>query len=400
VSNLSLPLLILILIAFLLRFDFAFYIIYTMAGLWLLARLYSSKIRQALHHERIHHKHAFLGDELTVTLQISNHSWLPIPWLYLSDTVPVNLTGGEQIKHLVSLGRNESFQFHYTIACNRRGYYPLGPLILSSGDILGFNEIHLKTSEQDELIIYPKIYSIPALKIESLQPFGTLKSQQRIYQDPSRLAGIRDYQQGDPLRTIHWKASAHLQRIQVKKVDPAIALESMILLNLDQHAYRKSSWYSSSEWSISLAASLAFHLSQAGQAIGLACNGIDPLSPPDEHPQILPPRSGRQQLMHLLELLARIRCEPTATFTDWLHQAPLPLSWGATLLVITPTVNPSTLRSLHTFNKQGYNVHLFVTEPYNNFLAIQQQANYLHIHAYNTANEKDLLTQKQFTSSH
>lgn len=395
-GNLNIPLLILILIAILLRFDFAFYLVYTLAGLWLLARIYSRRISQVLRHTRIHHNHAFIGDQIRVTLQISNHSWLPIPWLYLSDTVPVNLTGGEQIKHLVSLGKNESFQFRYTIDCNRRGYYPLGPLILSSGDILGFTDIHLRTTEQDELIIYPKIYPLSELKIESLQPFGILKSQQRIYQDPSRMAGIRDYQHGDPLRSIHWKASAHLQRIQVKKVDPAIALESMIILNLDQQAYRKSFWYSTSEWSISLAASLAYHLGQAGQAIGLTCNGIDPLSS-DTPPQVLPPRPGRQQLIHILEILARIRSEPTEPFTTWLHQAPLPLSWGATILAITPTIQDDTLASLHVFSKQGYNTHLFVTEPYSHFATIQQQAKYLHIQAHNTANEEELLSQQQLT---
>ena len=40
-------------------------------------------------------------------------------------------------------------------------------------------------------------------------------------EDPIRIAGARDYRPGDPLKRMHWKATARTGELQVRLVDPS-----------------------------------------------------------------------------------------------------------------------------------------------------------------------------------
>ncbi len=83
---------------------------------------------------------------------------------------------------------------------------------------------------------------------------------------------------GDSQRRIHWKASAHEDRLLVKKFQPAISLNVAIVLDLNRQAYPISGAIGSSEWAIIVAASLASHVVGQRQPVGLITNGLDSLN--------------------------------------------------------------------------------------------------------------------------
>ncbi|RME48282.1 MAG: DUF58 domain-containing protein [Chloroflexi bacterium] len=388
-ANFSVFLGLLLLIAIILRVDFVFYIIYVLLGLWLLARVGLKRAIGKLTWQRHLAGHAFLGDTVEVQLEITNRSWLPLPWLRVTDSVPINLFGGDQARQLFSLGRGESHRIHYQLQCNRRGYYPIGPLSITGGDALGFVEATYRASEQDYLTVYPKISPLANVGLRSPQPFGTLRSSYRIFEDPSRLAGLRSYQTGDSIRRIHWKASAHADDLLVKKVEPAMALESFLVLDLFKNSYHRQLRYITSEWSISLTASIAYYLIQAGQNVGLAVNGADPLH--DGHPpRPIAPAGGNGALMQMLEILARITIGEHPPTTEWLSDATVDLSWGTTLVVIAPRGDDDLLSALHMHVRRGFNVTLIATEPFARFARIQSRARLLGFDAFNITNEADL----------
>ena len=147
-------------------------------------------------------------------------------------------------------------------------------------------------------------------------PHGTIKSRQHIFADPARISGIRDYRSGDPLEAIDWKSSARIGSLQVKKYEPAVSLTTVIFLDLNAAAYSRQLRLSASEWAIVVAASLANYLVGERQAVGLACNGVDPLS--GSRGWIIPPHPGRTHLMKLLEWLARVQLAEMVPLADWL----------------------------------------------------------------------------------
>ena len=61
-----------------------------------------------------------------------------------------------------------------------------------------------------------------------------------LFEDPSLFAGVRPYQPGDPLRRIHWKATARVGRPVSRRYDPA--REREVLIAVDMQTMPGASW--------------------------------------------------------------------------------------------------------------------------------------------------------------
>jgi hypothetical protein len=105
----------------------------------------------------------------------------------------------------------------------------------------------------------------------------------------------------------------------------------------------------------------------------------------------VPPRPGRAHLMKVLELLARAELVDSAEpFVAWAQRTAAPLSWGATVIAITPSADELTCQGLHRLARAGLNVVMLVVEPYGRFGVIQERARRLGFTAYLVASEDDL----------
>ncbi len=388
----------LLVIALLLRLDFVFYVVYVVGGVWLLARWATPRSMGKLEVRRSFVDHAFLGETLPVTLELRNPTRLPVPWLRVSEALPSDLAASERIQRVYTLRPRERVTIDYELRCIRRGYYPIGPTLLTSGDLFGFADVQARAEAVQHLTVYPRIIPLTGLALPSRLPFGVLASPQRMFEDPARLRGVRGYQAGDSQRRINWKASAHSDALLVNQYSPAISLESMILLNLHAGEYEWRRRYSASEWAIVVAASVATYLESQRQAVGLAAHGVDAqVSVPAltlsgaVQPLIVPPRPGRPHLMRVLELLARVEMiEEGQPFVSWAQQTAAPLSWGTTVIVVTPSGDEATCQGLHSLVWAGLNVVMLVVEPYGRFGLVQERARRLGMAAYLVAEEEDL----------
>ncbi len=387
-------LIVLIVAALLLRLDFVFYIIYVVGGIWLLARWATPRGMDKLTVQRTFISHAFLHETIPVRLELHNRTRLSMPWLRVQESLPPDLASTAQISRVYTLRPREQVTITYDLRCLRRGYYPVGPLQLTSGDTFGFADVQTRGEGVQYLTVYPRIIPLVGLALPSRLPFGTLASPQRMFEDPARLRGVREYQPGDSQRRINWKASAHSDSLLVNQFAPAISLESMILLNLRANEFERQRRYSASEWAIVVAASVATYLESRRQAVGLAVHGVDALAgqPGAAAPAMqAPPRPGRAHLMKVLELLARAELADSAEpFIAWAQSTAAPLSWGATVIVITPSGDELTCQGLHRLVRAGLNVVMLVVEPYGRFGVVQERARRLGFTAYLVASEDDL----------
>ena len=209
-------------IAFLFRVDFIFYVVYVCIGLYAWSRWGVSYRLNKVTARRLFQDHAFWGDKLEVHLKINNNSLFRIPWLEVSDSVATQLSAGRPINTVVTLKAKESAEFSYQVRTHRRGYYRIGPTQIRSGDLFGLANDQIMELRAEYLTIYPKITPIDQLKISSRLPFGTIISKQRLFEDPARPTGVRDFRSGDSMRQVNWKVSAHTQNLMVKTLQPAI----------------------------------------------------------------------------------------------------------------------------------------------------------------------------------
>jgi uncharacterized protein (DUF58 family) len=177
---------------------------------------------------------------------------------------------------------------------------------------------------------------------------------------------VRDYQVGDSLRKVNWKASARIGHLQVRKYEPAITLDTVILLNLNAGEYDRHRLDYSTEMGITVAASLASHLSALRQQVGLITDGRDAAEDGSEAEVVgLPPRKGQGHLMRLLQLLARLECvERRRPFVQTMQDVARHLPWGATLVCVAPRETDDLLDTAFTLRRAGFNLVLcFVDDP-------------------------------------
>lgn len=405
---------ILLLVAFLLNVDFIFYIVYVSIGLYAWNRWSTPRILAGVLASRDFTDHAFWGEEIPVTIHLYNKNRLSIPWLQLRESVAVELTARQPTNQVISLPRRQSVALTYMVQTRRRGYYRLGPLRLKTSDLFGFFPEQVRSLPPNYLTVYPRLWTLSQLNLPSRLPFGVVGSRQRLFEDPARPMGVRQFRSGDSLRQINWKASAHTRDLLVKTFEPAISLETAVLLNLHVGDYVLRDRAYTVEWAIEVAASLAARLVDLRQPVGLITNGVDPLhldvdSPvefdeesgrllfaqaggarPYALPPAIPPHPGRPHLMKILERLARLEAAETIPFAQWAATACLNLSWGVTILAITPTGSEAVCQTLHRLVRAGFNPILLVVEPDSEFGRVRERARRLGFAAYHVTEKRDL----------
>lgn len=410
-AQFSLLILFLMAIAFLLRIDFIYYIIYLIVGIFGWSRWYAPRALRKIAVVRRYRDHAYWGETVPISIQLTNRSWLPLPWLQLTEAIAVKLADSGSLSQVVSLKGRETIEIPYEVKARRRGYYQLGPMRLTVGDLFGLAKERQIELAPNYLTIYPRITQLGRLGLPSRLPFGTLASRQRLYQDPSRPSGVREFRSGDSLRQINWKVSAHSQQLLVKTLEPSKSLETVILFNLYSRDYQRANRASTVEWAVEVTASLASHLSGQRQSVGLITNGLDPLAATEEGesdfdeisgrllapeepsatlPPAIPPRSGRSHLMKILERLARVETSDAVSFQQWATKACSHLTWGGTILIVTPHGNDSVCQTVHHLVRAGYNAVLVAIEPDYNFDKARERARSLGFTAYNIRQTKDL----------
>ncbi len=388
-STFLILLIVLLVIASFMRGDFALTLVYLVVGSLTAGLWWSRRALTQVETRRRFNTHAFLGEMIDIDLHVQNKGWLPVPWLELHETLPVALVGPNSFQSVIHLGPRSDAHFEYSVEARKRGYYPIGPLSISTGDILGLSDTLQAKSPAEALVVYPRIIPFTSVQIPSRSPQGTLQHSMPLFEDPTRVFGKRGYTSGDSLRRIDWKSSAASGRLQVKVFEPSIALETFLVLNLNAEDYYYRSRIDSTELAIVIAASISNWIAGKKQMVGMMVNGRDPLAT-DSRPQSIPPRKGKQHMMRLLETLARAETIDNSDLVPLLQQQRYQLAWGTTLMVITGEANPALLDELYQARRAGQNALLILAGRDSTDEAIRGRAKTFGIPVFSIATERDL----------
>ncbi len=370
--NLIPALIALFLLAALLRIDTYFSLVYLLAAAYVLGRVWSRQSMRQLKTQRRLINRAFPGETIPVALEVRNDGWLPVPWVEMHDSLPVDMISPPFYRRVITLLPYESRRFSYTLSSSKRGYHVIGPMIWRTGDLLGFAPQQSDQQQPEYIIVYPRVLPLDKLGLPTRSPLASLPAPAPLFEDPTRITGVRDYQIGDSPRRIHWTASAHANALLVKRYQPAIARETHIFLDLDQADYAFQRLHPASELAVVTAASLAHHIVvREDLAVGLATQATDPLQDDKIVTLSLPPQRGRAHLMGILEVLARAqtyqrsseRVDGPLPLPNFLRRESIKLSWGATIVLISGRETDALYDSLLYLHRQGFAVALILVMP-------------------------------------
>jgi uncharacterized repeat protein (TIGR01451 family) len=382
--------LLLLLAALVLESGLLAYAMYVLMALLILSRLLAISWMRSLQAERsCNYSEVEVGDTISVRVIVRNRGAAPVPWVLLEDLLPAKsplaLYKRARVKKkrlkLAMILAGGKTELDYQIQFKSRGYYQIGPLVMETGDVFGLHRRYRVGTEPHFVIVYPRVVPVP-YELASRRPIGEIRMAHRLYEDPTRIAGVREYQSGDPLNRIHWRATARTGMLHSKLYEPSTIAGSTILLDLHKAGYPGRSEPLRSDLAVTAAASLAFILFQMGQQIGLITNAEDAAErvrrqgwEPDYRtraaalksagrqedssrlqPTIVPTGRGAEQFQRIWAALARAELSEGLPFVRLLEETAGRLPRDATVIALLPRVSPRTALALGNLRRRGFAV--------------------------------------------
>ena len=219
--------------------------------------------------------------------------------------------------------------------------------MVETGDLFGLDRRYRMVASPAYLLVLPEIAPLEGYELASRMPLGDVRMTHRLFEDPTRIAGVRPYAAGDPLNRIHWRATARSSSLHSKVYEPSTVIGATLLLDFHQADYESRHEPVRSELAVMATASIAHAVYEMGQQIGLVTNGRDAAdriqsegSRQDLHtrnaarksaemsehsdrlrPIVVPTQRGPEQLIRILETLARVELTDGLTFPQLILEA-------------------------------------------------------------------------------
>jgi uncharacterized protein (DUF58 family) len=208
------------------------------------------------------------GQDTSVTLRLDNVSRLPTGLLLVEDKVPYVLGSRPRfvLDRVEPRGRRE---VTYTVRSDVRGRYSLGPLTIRLTDPFGMCELQRSFSSRDTLVVTPPVAHLPSVALSG-EWTGSGDSRARSLSSAGEDdAGVREYRQGDDLRRVHWRSTARLDKVMVRREEQPWQARATLLLDSRSIAHGGEGPASSFEWAVAATASVGVHLVRSGYHVRL-----------------------------------------------------------------------------------------------------------------------------------
>lgn len=208
------------------------------------------------------------GQPARVNLALTNEGRTPSGVLLLEDHVPYVL-GTRPRFVLDGVGHGWRRQVSYQIRSDVRGLFEIGPMTVRVGDAFGLVELGRAFRMTVPLVVTPRTVALPSIPLGGGWT-GSGDNRPRAFATGSAEdVTVRDYRQGDDLRRVHWRSSARLGELMVRREEQPWQSRATILLDNRLVAHRGQGIASSLETAVSVAASIAVHLTHRGYQVRL-----------------------------------------------------------------------------------------------------------------------------------
>jgi len=242
------------------------------------------------------------GQPSRVDLALTNEGRAPTGVLLLEEHLPYVL-GNRPRFVLEGIGHGWRRHVSYQVRSDVRGRFEIGPMTVRVSDPFGLVELGRSFRTTVPLIVTPRTIPLPAIPISGAWT-GSGDNRPRAFAIGSAEdVTVREYRRGDDLRRVHWRSSARVGELMVRREEQPWQSRATLFIDNRASAHRGHGVASSLESAVSAAASIAIHLSQRGFAVRLVtAHGEDPQT-------VWHDRASSTNTAPLLESLAVI--EPT-----------------------------------------------------------------------------------------
>ncbi len=314
----------------------------------------------------------FEGSQGELVEVVRNDTPFIIPWLRVESNISRHLQLGRQENLQVSgkmyycsfftLMPFQQIRRRHKVTFLHRGYFDLGNAALGAGDVLGFVEYSKQQNLSTPVLVYPRLLEEEEVPLPISRLMGELTRRRQLLTDPFLTRGIRPYMPGDPVRDIHWAATARTGEAQVRVRDYSARTRLLVVMNVQYQDIQLSNYIPDEqsepvEQIIRLAATVCTQALENNLAAGFAANMSQGEG---KESVILLPEDGLAHQERILSDLARLTLTCTEKFPTFLDS--LTSLTGLDILVLSRYDSESIRASLTRLRQAGNQVTLHVTE--------------------------------------
>ncbi len=155
----------------------------------------------------------------------------------------------------------------YEVLCRPRGIYKLGPATVRVRDPLDLAEYAVGAGKVDRLVVYPRIETLDGLPtVRGQDPNVNTATASFSLTGGEDFFTLREYQQGDDLRRVHWPSSARRDKLMIKQLEMPWQSRALLLLDPRSQNYQTPEAF---EHAVRGAASALAHLFRHGYSPAL-----------------------------------------------------------------------------------------------------------------------------------
>ena len=181
-----------------------------------------------------------LNEDYEVTLRVVFHRQLQGLRFFLSDLVPGGILSTDRFPAVVDLQHQFQVQWKYRITPQVTGQLALPGLQVTVTDAYGFFRHQQFVPLRQKLTLLPFVIqpqsTAERIKRDNLQ----LMTGHHRFRKPgisSELLGIREYQKGDPPRSIAWKATARTGKLMTCEYESEVPIRATILADVSGYQF-------------------------------------------------------------------------------------------------------------------------------------------------------------------
>lgn len=297
------------------------------------------------------------GDTVTVEVQLSFATRLPLPWMIVADS----WSGGSH-QELLFPGFRRVFTYSYELQSVPRGVHQLYGCNVTWGDLPGLFTGGCQPGNKESFKVLPRALHLGGMIPDHTGVPGDHMLPRRRGHSSSEAADIRDYEPGDPLSRIHWKNSARKGSLQSRVPERQAGRMSCIVLANSPQDYeipygalvprgQRGAVMPPFEQAVSAAMGLMLTAERSGAYMQLFSGGW---------PEGMARHEGLGQIpARVQDLLTEITPAGSRSLCRLLEDASQSWIPGMTVSVITGRLEEESARTLARFLVQGIKVELY-----------------------------------------
>ncbi|WP_051405164.1 DUF58 domain-containing protein [Bacillus cihuensis] len=274
------------------------------------------------------------GETIEVRIEISRKDRFPLLFLLIEEELDGRLGKSASMKKVIIFPWfRKSFSLRMKLHNLPRGDHSLSGIRLKTGDIIGLFDKEAKYDLPKKILVWPAYYDLAYKQLENFFDRGEVGSVKKMQREYSIVSGVREYQPGDQMSWINWKATANKNAIMTKEFDEQKNHDVYIILDEESSQ--------SFEDLVVFAASFAHALLKKGVLVGYAGSAM--------HEAPLAVRGGDGQRQRIFYRLAKTEADEKGSLLSLLGLHQTIFTQNAAIIIITSHLTRRTVEQISAY---------------------------------------------------